>query len=184
MWWSCGGELRPALGRHTLAPTGTDLKRESEGNMNSPLGAVAPPRVPSPRHNRPDSDAGRPRSRCHSGAPHPRPQRRRRSASLRPGLERRVLGDLQGRHAHQGRRRRQHRPRRHLHEGRLRPRARGETAHGSSSRSTSSTKLNRSATTAGSAPGSRASTTARYCSCSTCSRRCARPQEGGRAANS
>jgi type I restriction enzyme M protein len=45
-------------------------------------------------------------------------------AALRPGLERRSLGGLQVRHAHQGRGRRQHHPRRHLHQGRLRPRRR------------------------------------------------------------
>ena len=60
---------------------------------------------------------------------HPRPQRRRQSAPVRPGLERRVLGGLQVRHAHQGRGRRQHRPRRHLHQGRLRPRRRRQEAH-------------------------------------------------------
>ena len=50
---------------------------------------------------------------------------------------------------------------------------------GSSSRRSSSTSTRRSATTAASAPGCRASTTARCSSCSTCSRRCARPKEGG-----
>ena len=37
---------------------------------------------------------------------------------LRPGLERRRLGGLQGRHADQGRQRREHHPRRHVHRGR------------------------------------------------------------------
>jgi hypothetical protein len=111
---------------------------------------------------------------------HPRPQRRRQPAALRPGLERRGLGRLQVRHAHQGRGRRQHHPRRHLHPGRLRPRRRRQEDapsttcwpirpsawSGSSSSVTSSTSATPSDTAC------RASTTARCSSSSTCSRRC------------
>ena len=60
---------------------------------------------------------------------HPRSQCPSRSASVRPGLERRILGRLQGGHADQGRGRGQHRPRRYLHQGRIRPGRRGQETH-------------------------------------------------------
>ena len=47
-------------------------------------------------------------------------QPRRESEALRAGLERRSLGGLHVRHAHQGRERRQHRPGRLVHPGRVR----------------------------------------------------------------
>ena len=50
-------------------------------------------------------------------------------APVRPGLERRILGRLQGGHADQGRGRGQHRPRRYLHQGRIRPGRRGQETH-------------------------------------------------------
>ena len=121
---------------------------------------------------------------------HPRPERRGRSAPLRPGLERRVLGGLQVRHADQGRGRRQHRPRRHLHEGRFRPRRRRQEAHLRLHAGESALRrgveaaaevhrargASRSVTTAASARDCHASTTARCSSCSTCSRRCGLPR--------
>ena len=51
---------------------------------------------------------------------------RRPAQALRSGLERRSLGGLQIRHAHQGRGCRRHHPGRHLYQGRLRPDRRRE----------------------------------------------------------